>query len=285
MAENRSDDQSGGDRWEKGIHTDFSKDMSYGDYLQLEPFLAAQKPVSDQHDEMLFIILHQATELWLKLMIHELGGATRALASGDLPPAFKMLARVSRVQAQIIQSWDVLSTMTPADYLTFRDELGHSSGFQSYQYRQLEFMLGNKSRAMIRPHKHDAATTARLTEALESPTVYDQSIRLLAVAGFAIDAAVLERDWSLPHVANASVEAAWVEVYRQSTKYWELYQLAEKLIDVEDWFQQWRFRHMKTVERIIGNKTGTGGTSGVSFLKKALGHSFFPELWTVRTVL
>ena len=278
-------DKPSNDRWEKGIHTDFSKSMSYSDYLQLDKILDAQEIRSDSHDEMLFVILHQASELWLKLMIHEIKGAADALTEGRLQAAFKMLARVSRIQAQIIQSWDILSTMTPSDYLTFRDTLGQSSGFQSYQYRSVEFLLGNKNGALVKPHKHDAELAGNLTAILNAPSVYDLALKILAENGLAIDAACLNRDWSQPYEPNQSVEAAWVEIYRNPEKYWELYQLAEKLIDVEDWFQQWRFRHMKTVERIIGFKTGTGGSSGVGFLKKALDHRFFPELWSLRTVL
>jgi tryptophan 2,3-dioxygenase len=278
-------DKPSNDRWESGIHTDFSKSMSYSDYLQLDKILDAQEIRSDSHDEMLFVILHQASELWLKLMIHEITGAADALTAGRLQAAFKMLARVSRIQAQIIQSWDILSTMTPSDYLTFRDTLGQSSGFQSYQYRSVEFLLGNKNGALVKPHKHDAELAGNLTAILNAPSVYDLALKILAENGLAIDAACLNRDWSQPYEPNQSVEAAWVEIYRNPEKYWELYQLAEKLIDVEDWFQQWRFRHMKTVERIIGFKTGTGGSSGVGFLKKALDHRFFPELWSLRTVL
>ena len=278
-------DKPSNDRWEKGIHTDFSKSMSYSDYLQLDKILDAQEIRSDSHDEMLFVILHQASELWLKLMIHEIKGAADALTEGRLQAAFKMLARVSRIQAQIIQSWDILSTMTPSDYLTFRDTLGQSSGFQSYQYRSVEFLLGNKNAALVKPHKHDAELAGNLTAILNAPSVYDLALKILAENGLAIDAVCLKRDWAQPYEPNESVEAAWVQIYREPEKYWELYQLAEKLIDVEDWFQQWRFRHMKTVERIIGFKTGTGGSSGVGFLKKALDHRFFPELWSLRTVL
>ena len=278
----QSDDRKG---LEAGIHTDFSSAMSYGDYLQLDRILNAQKPLSPAHDELLFIVMHQATELWLKLMHHEVVAAQVRLRSNDLQPAFKMLARVSRIQAQIIQSWDVLSTLTPADYLAFRDSLGHSSGFQSYGYRLLEFALGNRQSAMIAPHRHDPALAARLEAALVEPSLYDDAVRLLARRGYAIDDAVLERDLSLAWQPNLSVKAAWLEIYRDSARQWELYQLAEKLVDVEDWFQQWRFRHVKTVERIIGMKAGTGGSSGVKYLRQALDFSFFPELWQVRTEL
>jgi len=270
---------------ETGIHTDFARTMSYHGYLGLDDLLAAQKPLSDSADEMLFIIIHQCTELWLKLMYHELAGATAAIAADDLLPAYKMMARLSRIQAQIIQSWDILSTLTPADYLAFRDRLGQASGFQSWQYRRLEFALGAKSRDLISPHRHDPAIAAELERVLARPSIYDEAIRLLARRGLAIDPACLGRDVRQPHRADGSVQAAWLQVYRETEKHWELYQLAEKLVDLEDWFQQWRFRHMKTVERIIGFKRGTGGSSGVTYLRRALEHYFFPELWALRTEL
>jgi len=266
-------------------HTDFSAAMSYGDYLQLDTLLAAQKPVSDRHDELLFIIIHQATELWMKLVLHELNAARALVQQDDLQPAFKNLARVSRIQAQLIQSWDVLSTMTPSDYSSFRDQLGKSSGFQSAQYRLIEFALGNKQAKMIEPHRHLPELSARLDEALAAPSLYDQAIRLLARRGFAIDPAVLARDVTQPHRAEPSVLAAWLEIYRDPQRYWDLYQLAEELVDLEDWFQQWRFRHMTTVQRVIGFKRGTGGTAGVGYLKQVLDIVFFPELWEVRTTL
>lgn len=270
---------------EAGVHTDFSRAMSYGAYLQLDKILAAQSPMSESHDELLFIVIHQATELWLKLILHEVRAAQRLIRADQPQPAFKMLARVSRIQAQIIQSWDVLSTMTPADYLSFRDSLGKSSGFQSYGYRRIEFALGNRNAALIAPHRHDPELAAELEEALNSPSLYDDAIRLMARRGLAIDPAVLNRDLSQSWQADESVLAAWREVYRDTDRYWDLYELAEKLVDVEDWFQQWRFRHMKTVERIIGMRQGTGGSSGVSYLKRALDFSFFPELWALRTSL
>jgi len=270
---------------EAGIHTDFSQAMSYGDYLKLDLLLGAQAPLSDSHDELLFIVIHQATELWLKLMLHEVEAAQARLRADDPQPAFKMLARVSRIQAQIIQSWDVLSTLTPADYLSFRDRLAQSSGFQSYGYRLLEFALGNRNAATIAAHRHNSALAARLDAALRAPSLYDDAIALLARRGFAIDRAVLTRDPSRPWRREASVEAAWRAVYADTAAHWELYQLAEKLVDIEDWFQQWRFRHMKTVERIIGQKAGTGGSSGVGYLKRALDYAFFPELWAIRTAL
>jgi tryptophan 2,3-dioxygenase len=259
--------------------------MSYGDYLQLDTLLGAQQPLSDSHDEMLFIVIHQATELWMKLTLHELGAARRLIIADDLSPAFKHLARVSRIQSQLIQSWDVLSTMTPSDYSQFRESLGRSSGFQSAQYRLIEFTLGNKQESMIAPHRHRSDLRAQLEAALASPSLYDEAIRLLARRGFVIDASVLERDVREPYHANPSVLAAWAQVYRDPRRYWDLYQLAEELIDLEDWFQQWRFRHVTTVQRIIGRKRGTGGTAGVGYLRQVLDVTFFPELWDVRTEL
>jgi tryptophan 2,3-dioxygenase len=266
-----------------GAHTDFSAAMSYGDYLQLDAILAAQKPLSDKHDELLFIVIHQTTELWMKLALHELRLARAEIRAEHLPPAFKALARVSRIQAQLIQSWDVLSTLTPADYTSFRPALGQASGFQSWQYRLIEFLLGNKQGGMLAPHRHRADLHAELETELAAPTLYDEAIRLLARRGFAIDRSVLERDVRQPYTGDASVRAAWLEVYRDTARHWELYELAEDLVDLEDWFQQWRFRHVTTVERIIGLKPGTGGTAGVAYLRKALDIRFFPELWDVRT--
>lgn len=268
-----------------GAHTDFSSDMGYGDYLGLEKILGAQHPRSAHHDEMLFIVIHQATELWMKLTLHEMSAAMTCIAADNLAPASKMLARVTRIQSQLIQSWDVLSTLTPADYMAFRDVLGHASGFQSHQYRLLEFLLGNKNPAMLKPHAHDKKTHDLLTHALDSPCLYDLVIALLDKRKFDIDAECLDRDWSARYTANGSVLAAWTQIYADTETYWDLYQLAEDLIDLEDWFQQWRFRHLTTVERIIGNKRGTGGTSGVDYLKRALDGRFFPELWQVRTSL
>lgn len=268
-----------------GAHSDFAESMSYGDYLGLDRLLASQNPVSDEHDEQLFIIIHQATELWMKLILHELHAAVACIRADDLSPAFKMLARVARIQSQLIQSWSVLSTMTPADYLKFRDQLGLSSGFQSFQYREIEFLLGNKKRALLAPHRHKPALHDHLKSVLEAPSLYDEVVLLLARRGFPIDSKVTERDWSQPYEATPSVEAAWLEVYRSPETHWELYDLAEKLVDQEDSFQQWRFRHLKTVSRIIGHKRGTGGTSGVNYLAKALDYCFFPELWNLRTSL
>ncbi|MBI1779074.1 MAG: tryptophan 2,3-dioxygenase [Proteobacteria bacterium] len=270
---------------ESGAHTDFAKEMSYGDYLQLDQLLSAQRLVSGSHDELLFITIHQATELWLKLALHELKAAIDRIRADDLSPSFKMLARVGRILSQLIQSWDVLSTMTPADYLSFRDQLGHSSGFQSYQYRLVEFVLGNKNRAMLAPHIHRPDIHGQLQSALESPSLYDEAIRLLGRRGLGIAKECLERDWSLPREPHASVSDAWLKVYRDTTRYWDLYELAEELVDLEDSVQQWRFRHATTVKRVIGFKRGTGGTAGVPYLYSRLEHVFFPELWQVRTEL
>ncbi|WP_099157640.1 tryptophan 2,3-dioxygenase [Virgibacillus ndiopensis] len=270
---------------EKGIHTDFLEKMTYGDYLQLDNLLSSQKRLSDHHDEMLFIIIHQVSELWLKLIIHETKAAVSAIKRDDLQASFKMLARVSKIQSQIIQAWDVLSTMTPAEYMEFRDKLGNASGFQSYQYRLVEFVLGYKTPFILKIYQKDPELHAILKEAYHAPGLYDVAIQALARKGFDINDDVLNRDFSKTYEMDSSVEQAWLEVYQDVQSHWELYQLAEKLVDIEDWFQQWRFRHMKTVERIIGHKIGTGGSSGVGYLKKVLDHYFFPELWEIRTKL
>ena len=259
--------------------------MSYGDYLQLDRVLGAQKPLSDDPNELLFIIQHQASELWLKLMIHELTGARDHVRDGDLQPAFKMLARVARIMAQLNQSWDVLSTLTPAEYSSFRGSLGNSSGFQSFQYRQVEFLLGNKRGVLMEPHRHRPELFAALDAVYRAPSIYDEAIRMLARRGLAIDRACVERDWTALHEFDESVCQAWVAVYRDTGRHWELYELAEKLVDLEDAFRQWRFRHVTTVERIIGLKRGTGGTSGVSYLRGVLEVVLFPELWRARTEL
>ncbi|NGY03177.1 tryptophan 2,3-dioxygenase [Solimonas terrae] len=259
--------------------------MSYGDYLQLDTLLTAQKPRSDKNDELLFIVIHQSTELWMKLVLHELELAMAGVREDRLQPALKNLARVGRIQAQMIQSWDVLSTMTPAEYSGFRDALGRSSGFQSFQNRRIEFMLGNKQAEMIEPFRHDAVRSTALDAALAAPSLYDEAIALLARRSLAIDAEVLTRDFRQPYQASASVRAAWLQVYRDPEHWWDLYQLGEKLVDVDDWFQQWRFRHMTTVKRIIGFKRGTGGTAGVGYLKKVTDITLFPELWDLRTEL
>jgi tryptophan 2,3-dioxygenase len=258
---------------------------SYGGYLKLPQLLGAQAPLTAEHDELLFIIIHQASELWLKLLIHELKGAMERIASDDLQPAFKMLTRMGRIQAQMIGAWEILATMTPFDYGRFRDALGSSSGFQSYQYREFEFLLGAKDGAVLEAHRAEPANHAALARALESPSIYDETLRLMARRGFAIPPDRLERDWTGPYQADEGVEAAWLAVYRDVDRWWDLYELGEKLVDVEYRFQQWRFAHVKTVERIIGFKRGTGGSAGVAYLVKALERRFFPELLDLRTVI
>lgn len=270
---------------EKGIHTDFKDNMTYGEYLNLDKVLSSQERLSGHHDEMLFIVIHQVSELWMKLILHELNAAIEAIEKDELPEAFKMLARVSRVQTQIIQAWDVLATLTPAEYMEFRDSLGRASGFQSYQNRLIEFALGYKQSHILKIYEKDAELARELTEAYHAPGIYDVAIRSLAKAGLPINPELLTRDFSITYEGDATVAAAWLEVYRDVDTYWDLYQLAEKLVDIEDSHQQWRFRHMKTVERIIGFKMGTGGSSGVNYLKSVLDHQFFPELWDVRTKL
>ncbi|MBU2896724.1 tryptophan 2,3-dioxygenase [Vibrio hepatarius] len=270
---------------EKDIHTDFKDDMSYGDYLKLNQILSAQTPLSDQHDEMLFIIIHQSSELWLKLAGHELSEAIENLKQGDFGHASKVISRVKQIFNQLTQSWSILSTLTPVDYLKFRDALGHSSGFQSCGYRKLEFLLGNKNRELLKVHENNAQAYQELKAVLETPSLYDVTLSILAQQGLEVDKSQLLRDVSLPYEKNGSVLNAWLTVYRDADKYFELYELAEKLVDIEDSFQQWRFKHMYTVQRIIGHKRGTGGSSGVAFLKKALDISFFPELFELRTQL
>jgi tryptophan 2,3-dioxygenase len=266
-----------------GARLDFSGAMSYGDYLGLDSILTAQHPRSADHNELLFIVQHQASELWMKLMLHELVAARRHIGAGELSPAFKMLARVSRIMAQLVQSWDVLATLTPAEYSAFRHDLGSSSGFQSYQYRMLEFLLGNKNAMLMEPHRHRNDLFVPLTQVLQERSLYDEAIGVLAKRGFAIDGAALERDFAAPYAFNESVCKAWVKVYQKQGEHWDLYELAEKLVDLEDAFRQWRFRHVTTVERVIGFKRGTGGTGGVSYLKKMLEVVLFPELWKART--
>jgi tryptophan 2,3-dioxygenase len=257
--------------------------MSYADYLGLKALLQCQRPLSGQHDEMLFITIHQASELWIKLCLHELTAAIRQIREGELGPAFKMLSRIARVQMQLIQSWEILSTMTPFDYVGFRDSLGQSSGFQSFQYRMLEFRLGNKNAKMARVFESDPELAGQIQAALIEPSIYDESLALLARRGIAIPDSKLRRDFAEPYVEDPRVTEAWRTVYRDVEKYWDLYELAEKLVDLEYRFHLWRFSHMKTVERIIGAKPGTGGTSGVKYLKKALDLTFYPELWAVRS--
>ena len=264
---------------------DFSGSMSYGDYLQLDTILAAQHPRSPDHNEMLFIVQHQTSELWLKLMLHELRAAIAAIAADELGAAFKMLARVSRIMEQLVHAWDVLATMTPPEYSAIRPYLGQSSGFQSAQYRCLEFALGNKNAAMLQPHAHHAQRLAAVRQAFESPSLYDESLRLLARRGLPVPATHVDRDWTQPYVESAEVEQAWLVVYRDPARYWDLYELGEKLTDLADAFRLWRFRHVTTVERIIGFKRGTGGTGGVSYLRKMLDVVLFPEIWRLRTDL
>jgi tryptophan 2,3-dioxygenase len=262
-----------------------ARGMSYSDYLQLDKILHAQQPLSTAHDETLFIIQHQTSELWMKLAIHELNATCRLIAADDLQPAFKTLARVSRILEQLNSAWDVLRTMTPSEYTQFRGSLGQSSGLQSLQYRMIEFLVGNKHATAMQAHEHDEAAVARLEAARQAPSLYDQTISLLSRRGLAIERVVLDRDVSLTHVASDSVRAAWLSVYREPARFWELYELAEKLVDLEDYFRRWRFNHVTTVERVIGFKRGTGGTSGVSYLRKMLDVVLFPELWQVRTEL
>ena len=259
--------------------------VTYASYLDLGRLLAAQHPVSGAHDELLFIVIHQASELWLKLCLHELKAARTEIAGDDLRPAFKMLARVARAQGQLIGSWDVLATMTPSEYSAVRPHLGASSGFQSAQYRMVEFILGGRDAAHVRSHEDAPEVAQALRDELARPSLYDEVLRLLARRGFPIPVEVLERDIAQPHRASPEVEAAWASVYSQPEAHWDLYELAEKLVDVEYHFQRWRFGHLKTVERIIGFKRGTGGTEGVPYLERVLKQGFFPELLSVRTAM
>jgi len=267
-----------------GAQMRFDGRMSYSDYLQLDKVLDAQKTHSDAHDEMLFIIQHQTSELWMRLAIHELSAARACLKQGKARHAFKMLARVARIFEQLNNAWDVLRTMTPSDYTAFRDALGQSSGFQSHQYRLVEFILGNRNRAMLKPHAHQPEVVALLTEELAQPSLYDVALGLLGQS-VPLPEVVTGRDLSLSYTASEAVEAAWTQVYRDPDRYWELYELAEKLVDFEDYFRRWRFNHVTTVERVIGFKRGTGGTGGVSYLKRMLEVELFPELWLLRTDL
>ncbi|MDM0052110.1 tryptophan 2,3-dioxygenase [Variovorax sp. J22R115] len=264
---------------------DFSASMSYTDYLSLDTILNAQHPRSPAHDELLFIVQHQTSELWMKLMLHELRAAIRCIAEDDLSSAFKMLARVSRIMEQLVHAWDVLATMTPPEYSAMRPYLGASSGFQSWQYRCIEFALGNKNAAMLKPHSHRPELLAEVEAAWRAPSLYDEALRLLARRGLDVPADHLDRDWSKPYESSDGVEQAWLVAYRDPKKYWELYQLGEELTDLEDAFRLWRFRHVTTVERVIGFKRGTGGTGGVSYLRKMLDVVLFPEIWKLRTDL
>ncbi|MBQ5948119.1 tryptophan 2,3-dioxygenase [Massilia sp. ST3] len=268
-----------------GAKMDFKESMSYGDYLGLGQILAAQHPLSPNHNEMLFIVQHQTSELWIKLMLHELQAVRRHIREDNLPPAFKMLARVARIMDQLVHAWDVLATMTPPEYTAIRPYLGASSGFQSFQYRELEFILGNKNRNLLAVHEKMPEAHAILARELNAPSLYDEAVMLLARSGLKIDADRLDGDWTEPTRINDSVKAAWLEVYRDTEHHWALYELAEKLVDMETAFRFWRFRHVSTVERIIGFKTGTGGTAGVSYLRKMLDVVLFPELFALRTEL
>jgi len=268
-----------------GAQMEFDGQMSYGDYLGLEQILSAQRPLSDAHDEYLFIIQHQTTELWMKLALHEMTAIRVEIAKDNLQPCFKMLTRVARILEQLNSAWDVLRTMTPSEYTTFRDALGQSSGLQSHQYRAIEFIVGNKNPAMLKPHAHVPSVQSYLKQLLNETSIYDEVLQLLARRGFTIDADMLQRDWSQTYQSNDSVREAWHKIYSDPAGNWELYELAEKLIDFEDYFRRWRFNHVTTVERIMGFKRGTGGTSGVAYLQKMLSVVLFPELWEVRTTL
>jgi tryptophan 2,3-dioxygenase len=278
------DDQKKPAEWH-GAKMDFKESMSYGDYLGLDQILTAQHPLSPNHNELLFIIQHQTSELWIKLMLHELHAVREQIRKDELPPAFKMLARVARIMDQLVHAWDVLATMTPPEYTAIRPYLGASSGFQSFQYRELEFILGNKNANMLAVHKVSPEHHALLERELHAPSLYDEAIRLLARAKLPISQARLDADPTQPTVHDDSVLAAWLEVYRDPDHHWALYELAEKLVDMETAFRTWRFRHVSTVERIIGFKTGTGGTAGVSYLRKMLDVVLFPELFALRTAL
>ena len=270
---------------DESLQLDYSTDMSYGDYLHLDELLSAQHPRSPDHNEMLFIVQHQTSELWMKLMLHELRAAIGNVATDQLGSAFKMLARVSRIMEQLVHAWDVLATMTPPEYSAIRPYLATSSGFQSAQYRCIEFMLGNKNAEMLKPHAHRPDLLAQVQAAYEAPSLYDEALRLLARRGLPVPASHTERDWRLPYEANDAVEQAWLQVYRDTQRHWDLYELAEELVDLEDAFRLWRFRHVTTVERIIGFKRGTGGSSGVAYLRKMLEVVLFPEIWKLRTDL
>ncbi|MBN9071581.1 MAG: tryptophan 2,3-dioxygenase [Rhizobiales bacterium] len=269
----------------EGAQMSFKGRMSYGDYLHLERILDAQEPLSKAHDELLFIIQHQTSELWMKLAIHEVRSAIEAIRSDRPQPAFKMLTRVARIFEQLNNAWDVLRTMTPSEYTQFRGALGQSSGFQSYQYRAIEYLVGNRNLAMLRPHAHRADVTAALEDILAKPSLYDEALLLLARNGFDIGADAERSDWRHARSQNPVVMEAWRRIYAAPDRHWELYELAEKLVDFEDYFRRWRFNHVTTVERIIGLKRGTGGTGGVPYLRKMLDVVLFPELWEVRTAL
>jgi len=279
------DEHASDERGLAGAFTDLADRMSYGDYLHLDLILGAQQPLTKAHDEMLFIIQHQTSELWMRLVLHELSAARQAIAADRAQPALKMLARVSRIFEQLNAAWDVLRTMTPSDYTHFRSQLGQSSGFQSWQYRLIEFVLGNRNPAMLRSHGHTPRILAQLEAELSRPSFYDEVLRFVDRQGVRMPPDVLSRDVTVAHTFNTEVMAAWRQVYEAPQTHWQLYELAEKLVDVEDYFRRWRFNHVTTVERVIGYKRGTGGTDGVSYLKRMLEVELFPELWRVRTVL
>lgn len=267
---------------EEGIERDIAG-LNYASYLHLDELLSAQVPLSDHHDEMLFIIQHHTTELWIKLVVHELRSAMRLIGADELSPALKRLARIKHVQKQMTDQWSVLATLTPSEYVQFRGYLGKASGFQSLQYRHLEFLLGNKNAGMIAVFRHDPAAQEVLREALESPSLYDEFLLFLHRGGYPIPERLVHRDWTVPHTLDEDLVKVFTEVYADPEHHWAVYETCEELVDVEDTFQTWRFRHLKTVERIIGYKRGTGGSSGVAFLRQALSLTFFPELWAVRT--
>jgi len=283
MTTRRYDKSEQVDLSDESVHWELGSSLSYGEYLQLDRVLDAQKPLTYEHDETMFIIVHQTSELWMRLMLHELRAVLECVRRDDLDPSFRMLTRISHVQTQLISTWDVLSTLTPFDYSTFRNALGRSSGFQSVQYRELEFLLGNKHAQMIEVHKRDPKAFETLERALAAPSLYDEVLRLLSRRGYGIPEEYLNRDFREPYVASKQVAGAWLGVYHNAEKDWDLYELAEKLVDLDQKFQLWRCHHLKTVERIIGYKPGTGGTAGVSYLAKALELKFFPELWQIRT--
>ena len=270
---------------EEKAQLDFSKSMTYGDYLHLDSLLGAQQPLSPDHNEMLFIIQHQTSELWMKLMLHELRAAIADVAKDELSDAFKKLARVSKIMEQLVHAWDVLATMTPPEYSAIRPFLANSSGFQSAQYRCIEFALGNKNAAMLKPHAHRPDLLAQVQAAFVAPSLYDEALRLLARRGLRVPASYLQRDWTQGYVESDAVEQAWLVAYRNPKQYFDLYQLGEELTDLEDAFRLWRFRHVTTVERVIGFKRGSGGTGGVSYLRKMLDVVLFPEIWKLRTAL
>lgn len=270
---------------EAGIHTDLKNEMTYSGYLGLDTLLASQHPRSDHHDEMLFIIIHQTTELWFKLVIHELSAVLDHIAEDELESAFKILARVKHIFSQLIDQWSVLATLTPSEYIQFRDSLGHASGFQSVQYRTVEFMLGNKDPRMLKVHAHDPAATKQLTDALNAPSIYDAFLAHLARRGMPIPQEILNRDQTTPHTPDPRITEVFKTIYTGTSKHWDAYEMCEKLVDLEEQVALWRFRHLKVVMRVIGFKTGTGGSSGANFLRKMVDHQFFPELWDVRTIL